>query len=64
MDPERLRSEMKARRERIDFELDLLEARMAASSRRAKRTAVAGSALAAISAIYNWMKRRETRRAR
>jgi len=60
MDPEQVRAEMKATRERIDLKLDLLQARVAASGGQMKRAAFGGGAL--LSMLLLWAKRRQARR--
>lgn len=65
MDPEQVRAEMRATRERIDRKLDLLQARVADSRGQATRAALGGGAL--VSFLYTWAKlrqRRQRRRAR
>ena len=59
MDPEQVRAEMRATRERIDRKLDLLQARVADSRGQATKAALAGGAL--LSFLYTWAKLRQAR---
>ncbi len=56
MDPEQVRSEMRATRRRIDEKLDLLQTRMQEQRGAMTRTAVGGGAL--LSVFYMWSKMR------
>jgi hypothetical protein len=60
MDPEQVRSEMRATRRRIDEKLDLLQARMQEQRGAVTRTALGGGAL--LSLFYMWSKLRARNR--
>lgn len=62
MDPEQVRAEMRATRERIDRNLDLLQARVADSRGQATRAALGGGAL--VSFLYFWARLRSSRQRR
>ena len=57
MDPQQIRDEMKATRERIDRKLDLLQTESARRKGRAKLIAFAGGALASMM-FFVWARRR------
>lgn len=62
MDPEQVRAEMRATRDRIDRKLDLLQARVADSRGQATRAALGAGGL--VSFLYVWAKLRQTRQRR
>ena len=62
MDPEQVRAEMKATRDRIDRKLDLLQVRISESGGQVARVALGAGAL--LSSLYVWAKVRQGRQRR